>query len=209
MTLSTPSLVAFNNAAPLYQDALRKAGYNHQLVYKKIDLNQFNKKKRSRPRHSRIFWFNPPYDERVRTNVIQRMFAALEKCYPRGHRLHKIFNRHTIKASYRTLANMQVNVQIHNSIIIKEYNQKLVTQQPAQPRVPPGPGPHHQQPAPPPGPPVTRSMSARAASLTPPTLSTPAPALARASSTPLSAAPDNINTSPATTQSSQPLMVYV
>ena len=30
--------MAFNNAAPLYQDALRKAGYSHELKYEKIDL---------------------------------------------------------------------------------------------------------------------------------------------------------------------------
>ena len=92
-----------------------------------------NKKKRSRPRHSRIYWFNPPYDERVRTNVIQRMFASLERCYPRGHRLHNIFNRHTIKASYRTLANMSKQIAIHNSIVIKEYNNNHITQQPRVP----------------------------------------------------------------------------
>ena len=177
-----------------------------KLKYEKVDLNRFNKKRKSRPRHSRIMWFNPPYDEWVRTNVIQRMFAALERCYPRGHRLHKIFNRHTIKASYRTLANMSKQIAIHNSIIIKDYNTKLATQQTPQPRVPFPPGPP-QQPAPPPGPPVTRSMSARAASLTPPTLATPALAPARASSNPSSAALNNndINSPATTKQSSQPL----
>ena len=104
--------------------------YQYELKYEKLDLNQFNKKKRSRPRHNRIYWFNPPYDERVRTNVIQRMFAALERCYPRGHRLNKIFNRHTIKASYRTLANMSKQIAIHNSIVMKEYNNNHITQQP-------------------------------------------------------------------------------
>ena len=80
---------------------------------------------------------------------------------------------------------MSKQIAIHNYNIIKEYNQKLATQQTPQPRVPFPPGPPQQQPAPPPGPPVTRSMSARAASLTPPTLATPAPAPARARYTPL------------------------
>ena len=48
------------------------------------------------------------------------MFATLERCYPQGHRLHKIFNWHTIKASYRTLANMSKQTAINNSIVIKQ-----------------------------------------------------------------------------------------
>ena len=78
-------------------------------------------------------WFYPPYDERVRTHVIQRMFAALELCYPWGHRLHKIFNRHTINASYKTLANMSEQIVIHNSIIIKKYNDTQKTPPPSAP----------------------------------------------------------------------------
>ena len=48
------------------------------------------------------------------------MFATLERCNPQGHRLHKIFNWHTLKASYRTLANMSKQTAIQNSIVIKE-----------------------------------------------------------------------------------------
>ena len=142
----------------------------------------------------------PPVDfKRVRTNVIRRMFAALEQCYPRGHRLHKIFNRHTIKASYRTLANMSKQIAIHNSIVIKEYNNNHITQQPRVP-FPPGP-PQQQPPVPaPPGPPLTRSR-ARAASVAPAPLVTPAPAPARALSTPstvtLTVTPNTDTPSPA------------
>ena len=137
------------------------------------------KRKRSRLRHSRIMWFYSPYDERVRTHVIQRIFAALELCYPWGHSLHKIFNRHTMNASYKTLANVSKQIAISSS------SRNIMTHRKPlrpQPRVPFPPGPAQQQPAPPP---VTRSMSAQATSLTPPTLATPALAPARASSTTL------------------------
>ena len=52
--------LAFKNAAPLFQDALNKAGCKHELKYEKVDLHQFNKKKKSCPQHNRIYWFNPP-----------------------------------------------------------------------------------------------------------------------------------------------------
>ena len=73
------------------------------------------------------------------------------------------------------------NTAIHNSIVIKEYNNNHVTRQP---RVLFPPGPPQQQPTTaPPGPPLTRSR-AQAASLAPEPLVTPAPA--RALSTPSS-----------------------
>ena len=123
--------------------------------------------KKSRPRHKRQFWYNPPFDGRVNTHVIQRMFAALDKCYPPGHRLHNLFNRHTVKASYRTLANMSKQLAIHNSVIIKEYNNNLVCQQ--QPCVP-----HATEVTRAPAPAPARSLSTSAVSSlhTPPTADT-------------------------------------
>ena len=78
---------------------------------------------------------------------------------------------------------MSKQLAIHNSVIIKEYNNNLVCQQ--QPRVPHPPGPPVPVPAPPPGPPMTWSR-ARAASLAPAAEVTraPAPAPARSLSSP-------------------------
>ena len=58
----------FNDAAPIYQDALEKSGYDYQLRYQPPKTNmKENRKKRSRKKN--ITWFNPPYSQNVKTNV--------------------------------------------------------------------------------------------------------------------------------------------
>ena len=49
----------FNDAAPIYQDALEKSGYDYQLRYQPPKTNmKENRKKRSRKKNTT--WFNPP-----------------------------------------------------------------------------------------------------------------------------------------------------
>ena len=45
----------FNNAIPTYQEALKKASYNHKLKYQKLD----QKEDYSQQRKRQIIWFNP------------------------------------------------------------------------------------------------------------------------------------------------------
>ena len=120
---------AFNFQAPMYQDALNKAGYKHQLKYEKVDVSQLNRARTPRNRRRREFWYNPPWDDRVSGCVIKRMFAALDECYPRGHPLRSLFNRHTVRAGYRTLANMKKLVTVHNTKRMKEHNDNILREQ--------------------------------------------------------------------------------
>ena len=113
----------------MYQDALNKAGYKHQLKYEKVDVSQLNRARTPRNRRRREFWYNPPWDDRVSGCVIKRMFAALDECYPRGHPLRSLFNRHTVRAGYRTLANMKKLVTVHNTKRMKEHNDNILREQ--------------------------------------------------------------------------------
>ena len=56
----------FDSVAPLYQDALNKAGYNYTL---KFDPETGTQNRKSRCRKRNILWFNPPYSSSVKTNV--------------------------------------------------------------------------------------------------------------------------------------------
>ena len=125
----------------MYQDALNKAGYKHQLKFEKIDVTKLNKPRapRNQKCRSREFWYNPPWDDRVSGCVIRRMFSALDECYPPGHELRSLFNRHTVRAGYRTLANMKHQVSVHNSKKMKEYNENILREQRVLP--PPTPEP--------------------------------------------------------------------
>ena len=56
----------FNSVAPLYQDALKKAGYNYKLKFNPIE----KKRKKKSTSHKRdVSWFNLPFSQGVRTNV--------------------------------------------------------------------------------------------------------------------------------------------
>ena len=73
-TLSTESRLSkhssnekiFKESTQIYQEALKKSGYNHQLIYQK-SIN--NKNKDTKPRKRKIIWFNPPYSKNVSTKV--------------------------------------------------------------------------------------------------------------------------------------------
>ena len=109
----------------LSQKALDASGYKHKLKYEKIDIHSLNKNggknKKNRNRKRRIFWFNPPWDSRVSSDVGAKFLRILDRTIPRGHPLHKLFNHHTVKVSYRCLGNMGKKISIHNQRIFSEY----------------------------------------------------------------------------------------
>ena len=63
----------FDEAAPHYQDALDKCGFDHKLEYKS-DTSQ--KKNGSRKRSRKVIWFNPPFSKSVSTNVAKESLST-------------------------------------------------------------------------------------------------------------------------------------
>ena len=100
----------FNKHKDSYQDALNKAGYNHQLTYSSPTLTQSNRKGRKR----KVIWFNPPYNSCVSSKIGSKFLRTLDQCFPAGSRLHKIFNRNYVKVSYSCTANVQQAIHRHN-----------------------------------------------------------------------------------------------
>ena len=105
----------FNQAAPLYQNALNKSGYTHNLVYEK---QQETFKKRIRRKH--ITWFHPPFSQNVKSNVGHDFLKILDSSFPPSHILRKSLNRNTVKVSYRTMPNMKSVISKHNSKVLRE-----------------------------------------------------------------------------------------
>jgi hypothetical protein len=91
----------FEKAKGMYEAALKNSGYKGKLEYKE---NTERTKKRQRSR--KIIWYNPPYSTNVTTNIGRKFFQLIEKHFPAGSKLSKIFNRNTIKLSYSCLPNM-------------------------------------------------------------------------------------------------------
>ena len=101
----------FDSNKELYQAALDKNGYNHELTYEKS--NKSNKKRRRN-----IIWFNPPFNKEVKSNIGRQFLNALRSAFPKDHKLNKLFNKNTVKLSYSCMDNMQDHVNKHNKKLI-------------------------------------------------------------------------------------------
>ena len=108
----------FNSVAPVYQQALKNAGYEYEMKYE-AELNPSKKKKRSRKR--KILYFNPPYSTSVKTPVGSRVFKLIDKHFPKGHPLHKAINRTNTKVSYRTTSNIKKIISSQNARVARKF----------------------------------------------------------------------------------------
>ena len=108
-----------------YQKALTESGYDHKLTCNPPQEKALkNKRKRTR----NITWYNPPFNSNVRTNLGRKFLHIVDKCFPKNHPLHKIFNRHTLKLSYSCMPNMKSVISSHNKYVLSNFNSP--TQQP-------------------------------------------------------------------------------
>ena len=87
----------FDNAKHVYQEALNKSGYHHNLSYDESPSQTPHPRKR---RQTNIIWYNPPYSNNVETNVGKCFLSRIDQHFPKSNPLHKIFNRNTLKLSY-------------------------------------------------------------------------------------------------------------
>ena len=98
----------FNEAAPPYEKAPSEAGYDVKSKHNP------NKKTKQKNRKRNIIWLNPPYSKNVATKVGHYFLKLLDKHFPRHHKLHKIFNRNTVKVSYSCTKNIKSIINYHN-----------------------------------------------------------------------------------------------
>ena len=73
-------------------------------------------------RKRNIIWFNTPYSKNVKTNVAQKFLRLIDKHFPKSSKLHKIFNRNSIKVSYSCMLNVKSNISSHNHLVLKKAN---------------------------------------------------------------------------------------
>ena len=112
----------FDAASPLYNDALKQSNFDTNLAYTQT---QDNSQRRNRQRN--VIWYNPPYSKNVRTNVAQTFLKLIDKHFPPLNKLHKLFNRHTVRASYSCITNMKNVIRKHNKRILTQKNTKSDT----------------------------------------------------------------------------------
>ena len=93
----------FNETKEPYEIALRASGFDKELKFNPSTGKGERERKRIRKRH--VLWYTPPYSMNVKTRIGGSLFFILNKHFPKGSELHKLFNKNTIKISYSCLPN--------------------------------------------------------------------------------------------------------
>ena len=101
----------FNKAKSEYETILKNSGYHK--VELKFHKEEQNTRKRKRSRN--IIWFNPPFSRNVTTNVPKTFLNLLDKHLSKSKKLHKTFNRSTVKVSYSCTENLSPIIRSHNN----------------------------------------------------------------------------------------------
>ena len=81
----------------------------------------------NKQRKCKIIWFNPPYNKSIVTNVTKIFLKLLDKHFLKNIKLHKIFNRNSVKVSYScTENNISQIISNHNKNTLQPIkNQEL------------------------------------------------------------------------------------
>ena len=115
LTSISSSQKVFDDAIAPYQKALDEGGYKHKLTY-----NPQPKRKRNHQR--KVIWYNPQWNANVKTNLGRKFLNIIDRCFPNGHPLHKIFNKHTLKLSYSCMPNIKSIISSHNKALLSDYH---------------------------------------------------------------------------------------
>ena len=102
-----------------YEQRLASCGYNKKLTYQKQRENIENLKNIGKNRKRNIIWFNPSYSKSLKTKISKYFFRLLNKHFPPGHKLYKIFNKNTLKLSYSCMPNLKAKIDGHNKKILE------------------------------------------------------------------------------------------
>jgi hypothetical protein len=97
-------------SAPAYQNALDHSNFSHDVNY-----TQHAPQQPRRNRQRNIIWFNPPFSMNVSTNIGRNFLNLIDNHFPSHHKLHKIFNRNTVKVSYSCMSNVKSIITKHNA----------------------------------------------------------------------------------------------
>ena len=114
----------FDKDKRIYNEALSNSGYEEQIKYgdkkdnrdnRPVNMNTGRPKNKRRKRRRNVTWYNPPYSRSVKTNIGQTFLKLLDKHFPKGSKLNKIFNRNCVKVSYSCMKNVSALIKAHNA----------------------------------------------------------------------------------------------
>ena len=74
-----------------------------------------------------VLWYNPPYSKIVSTNIAHTFLQLIDKHFSPTNKLHKLFNRHTVRVSYSCSENKKSFISRNNKTMLRRHNQKSET----------------------------------------------------------------------------------
>ena len=109
---------------PSVDDNSDRSGTQH------VGSQQTTHKRKSKRKRKRTFWYNPPFNKAVTTNIGKAFLALVDKHFgcERADKLHKLFNRHTVKLSYSCTPNMKTLIKAHNTKVLSKKKQENMAQ---------------------------------------------------------------------------------
>ena len=109
----------FKSVAPIYNQALKNSGFNEEIKYEPRRT-----KRTRRPR--KVIYFNPPWDDQIRTNIGGQFLRLVDQHFPPGSELHSIFNRQKLKISYSNMPNIKRIISGHNNRIVNPQSELIL-----------------------------------------------------------------------------------
>jgi len=94
--------------------------HEHQLKYTPTVIDVDNK---TRKRKRKVIYFNPPYNSNVKTNIGAKFLQLVRKHF-QNTSLAKIFNKNTVKVSYRCTPNIKSIISGHNKKVLNNRNNR-------------------------------------------------------------------------------------
>ena len=110
LSIVSSSEEMFDSEKAVYSEALKSAGFKHDLKYNCNARCSIDTKSKHRKR--KILWFNPPF------NIAKQFLNLLDKHFPKSSPLHKIFNRNNVKVSYSCMPNMNSKIANKNKHLL-------------------------------------------------------------------------------------------
>ena len=95
-----------------------------------ISRNTYRMKHMQQPRRNRqrsVIWFSSLFSQNVKTNIARSFLQLVGTHFPAGHKLHKIFNRNTVKVSYSCMNSVRSIITNHNVRMIRKNQPQVIS----------------------------------------------------------------------------------
>ena len=84
-------------AAQAYDKAQAASGYKQRVQFLEDRKTEKHRHDRGRRRSRKVIGFNLPYNKAVKTRIGRKFLHLIDKHFPKGSKIKKIFNLHNVK----------------------------------------------------------------------------------------------------------------